>query len=97
MPRSVIEAMALSKPVVVHGIGGIDEVVENGKNGFIVPIDQTSDFAEKICLLLGSGRMRREMGRAGKIKARAYDFDSIVRKTAQLYIRLSQEASVGID
>jgi glycosyltransferase involved in cell wall biosynthesis len=91
MPRSVIEAMALSKPVVVHGIGGIDEVVENGKNGYIVSIDHTSDFAEKICLLLDNGRMRREMGKAGKIKARAYDFGSIVRKTAQLYRKLSRE------
>lgn len=97
MPRSVIEAMALSKPVVVHGIGGIDEVVENGKNGFIIPIDHTSDFAEKICLLLDNGRMRREMGKAGKINARDYDFDSIVRKTAQLYRKLSQEAGVEID
>ena len=97
MPRSVIEAMALSKPVVVHGIGGIDEVVENGQNGYIVPIDQTGDFAEKIGLLLDDDRLRRRMGKAGKIKARGYDFESIVHKTAQLYRQLSQKAGIEID
>lgn len=95
MPRSVIEAMALSKPVVVNGIGGIDELVEHGESGYIIPIDDTRDFAEKIGLLLDDRSMRRKMGHAGKIKARAYDFANIVEKTASLYKKLTQET--GID
>lgn len=96
MPRSVIEAMALSKPVVVHGIGGIDEVVEHSKNGYIVPIGHTADFAAKVGLLLDDNRMRRRMGKAGKNKARTYDFNNIVHKTAELYKKLSQETGVKV-
>lgn len=85
MPRSVLEAMALSKPVVVHDIGGIREVVENNKSGFIVPLNECNTFADKICHLLKDEQLRLNMGRQAEITAQKYDFKQVIRRTEIIY------------
>jgi L-malate glycosyltransferase len=46
--RSVIEAMCLGKPVLVSGEGGVDELVDEGKNGFHIPAASAEAIAVKI-------------------------------------------------
>ena len=43
-----LEAMANSKPVVSFACGGIPEVVEDGRNGYVVAVGDDSSMAEKI-------------------------------------------------
>ncbi len=93
MPRSLIEAMALLKPVIVNKIGGIGEIVENGKNGLVVPAIQTVQFAEKVSFLLDNPKICRQMGKFGGLKAKEFDFSKVVKKTKNLYIQLFQYVS----
>lgn len=51
LPMVIIEAMAMSKPVIASDVGGIKEIVRNGENGFTLN-NQATLFAEKIKLLL---------------------------------------------
>ncbi|MFH0835969.1 MAG: glycosyltransferase family 4 protein [Candidatus Micrarchaeota archaeon] len=60
------EAMACGKPVVGSRVGGIPEIVEEGKQGFLVEPRNPSALAEKIKLVLGDSRMARKMGAAGR-------------------------------
>ena len=52
LPHTVIEAMACSVPVVATGIRGTDEVVNDGKTGLLVPIDNEKALADAIAKLI---------------------------------------------
>jgi glycosyltransferase involved in cell wall biosynthesis len=48
LPCAVVEARLCGLPVVAYDVGGIAEVVENYKNGFLVPVGQWHEFGEKL-------------------------------------------------
>lgn len=47
----ILEAMSVGKPVVASNVGGISEIVVNGKNGYVVE-NTPQAFAEKISCIL---------------------------------------------
>ncbi|MBO6214218.1 MAG: glycosyltransferase family 4 protein, partial [Lachnospiraceae bacterium] len=55
-----VEAMAKGTPVVATACGGIPEVAENGRDGFVVPLGDAPAFAEAIKKLADSPSLRRE-------------------------------------
>ncbi|MFD2514340.1 glycosyltransferase family 4 protein [Pontibacter locisalis] len=63
--NSIIEYMASSKPVIATLGGGTNEVVENGKNGFLVDYAAEEQIIDKIKYLLANKTVSHEMGRAG--------------------------------
>ncbi len=65
-PRSVIEAMALSKPVIGFNIGGITESVQDGVNGYLCSPEDLEQMTARIVELLKSKNKRLKMGRAGR-------------------------------
>lgn len=64
--RVFIEAMALAKPVIATNVGGVPEIVKNGKNGFLIEPKNADVLAEKIEGLLLSPELARKMGEAGR-------------------------------
>ncbi len=64
-PRSVIEAMSFSKPVVGFNIGGITESVLNNENGYLCDPGDLDEMTERIIDLLDSKSKRTKMGNAG--------------------------------
>jgi len=65
-PRSVIEAMALSKPVIGFNIGGITESVKNNESGYLCNPRDVKEMAKRIEELMKSKHKRLQMGRAGR-------------------------------
>jgi glycosyltransferase involved in cell wall biosynthesis len=70
---SLLEAMACGLPVVVTDIPANNEWIQNGKNGFLVPIEDSKTLAEKIIFLAKNNNIREFMGRSNvevaKVKA----------------------------
>lgn len=64
--RSVLEAMALGKPVVASRLGGLRELIKDGENGFLVEPGDVRSLAEKISLLIKNKELRDSFGKAGK-------------------------------
>jgi len=62
---ALLEAMISSLPVVASQVGGIPEVVENGRTGLLVPPADPHALAEAIVRLLSDDTLRLTMGRAG--------------------------------
>lgn len=81
MPMSVIEAMAAGLPVVSTTVGGIPELISNGREGVLLTPGDAVKLADCLERLLGDDAMRLEMGRAARQKAGSYtDFDVYSKK-----------------
>jgi glycosyltransferase involved in cell wall biosynthesis len=86
LPTSLLEAMACGVPVIATGVGGIPEVVNDGKNGFIVPIKNPEAIANSVIKLLENQKSRKKMGKiARKTIEENYSWDSIASKALEYY------------
>ena len=65
------EAMAYGRPVVATGVGGLRDLVVDGKTGLLVPPGDPSALRAALERLLGDRELRRRMGDAGRERARA--------------------------
>ncbi|MGH9508341.1 MAG: glycosyltransferase [Terriglobales bacterium] len=63
LPLAVVEAMAAARPVVATRCGGLPEVVEDGRTGFLVSPADPESLAAKICEVLASPTLAEELGR----------------------------------
>jgi glycosyltransferase involved in cell wall biosynthesis len=61
-PYSILESLALGKPVVGARIGGIPELVDDGKNGFLFEPGNAVDLSAKISILVSDSCLRSKMG-----------------------------------
>lgn len=68
VPRSLLEGMALQKPVVTSDTAGCREVVDDGINGFIVPFGDSAQFSEKVHELVVNKELRDCFGNASRRK-----------------------------
>ena len=66
LPISLLEAMALGKPVIGSRVGGIKEVIQNGINGVLIPPMDVKALSESIRSLYRDSEARRIMGSEGK-------------------------------
>ena len=79
-PLSVIEAMAAGLPIVSTAVGGVPELLQNGKQGFIVQAGHAEQLSEA----------RRAMGAAAATRAREkFDVSAMVRAYEELYEEIS--------
>jgi glycosyltransferase involved in cell wall biosynthesis len=62
----IAEAMAHGKPVVATRVGGIPELITNGRSGFLVERSDTAAMSERILTLLADPALRARMGQAGR-------------------------------
>lgn len=68
IPRVILEAFALGKPVIASNVGGIPEVVKNMENGFLVDPGNIDELSDSIITLVNDRELRNKMG----IQAKEY-------------------------
>ncbi|NOY60168.1 MAG: glycosyltransferase family 4 protein [Calditrichaeota bacterium] len=83
---AAIEAASCELPVIASNIGGLPEVVKNGKTGFLVESKDVHGLADKLEVLIKYPELRIRMGRKGRefVKAR-YDWRINAQKMESLY------------
>lgn len=64
---AIVEALACGKPVVATAVGGIPEVIENGKNGILVEPDNSAALADALIRVLTNQALQRLMARNGPL------------------------------
>ena len=65
-PLSCREAMAMEKPIVASNVGGIPEMIYDGKTGFLVDEGNAEQWIDKISFLLKNENTAKEMGKAAR-------------------------------
>jgi glycosyltransferase involved in cell wall biosynthesis len=81
----IIEAMACQVPVVGTKVGGIPEIVEDGKTGFLVEPGDSRALANAILELLSNDDLRIKMGENGRKRAESFSWDNILTNLLRLY------------
>lgn len=89
VPLSLIEACAMGRPIVTTKSYGCKDTVDDGVNGFLVPVKDSAALAEKLRILINNKAMRQRMGLAGRAKAeREFSLDDVVRKHIEIYKKI---------
>ena len=66
LPRVILEAMLMAKPVAACDITGPSELVADGETGFLVPVNGADMLANALLKLVASDDLRRRMGEKGR-------------------------------
>jgi len=82
---SVVEAMASGLPAIVNDIETIHEIVENGKNGFIVDFENYKKAAEIISSVLENTNLQKRLGRNARISTKKFDWNGIIDRIEKIY------------
>lgn len=85
-PQTMVEAMALARPLIITPVSGAGEHVRNGENGYLVPIDDPPALAAALRRVLADPDAAAEVGR----RARAYvrrelDIEGVAARYGALY------------
>ncbi len=94
--RSAIEAMALEVPVVATAVGGPAELIDDGREGFLVPPRQARAWAEAVQRVLAGEEQSAAMGRAGRRRVeREFTIAQHVRAVQAVYVQALERVRGG--
>jgi len=88
MPVAVMEALALSMPIVATNVGGLPEMVSDGTEGFLVAPSRPEELAKAMLELAvepGASVLRAQMGEAAMKKSAVFDIRTTARILEDLY------------
>ena len=85
-PLKPLEAMAMEKVVVGSDVGGIRELIDDGKTGFLVEPGNPHALAKCLSTLIGNETVRRVVGKnAREFVTRERDWEKIVARYLNVY------------
>jgi len=86
LPNTVMEAAACGTPTVAFDVGGLPDLVEHGRTGYLAQPFETDDLAKGIALLLANDEKRQEMAEAARYKVVSeFALERIAHRHAELY------------
>jgi len=88
-PLTLLEYMALGRPIVTTSVGGIPEIVEDGRDAVLVPPGDAASLAGAIGRLLDDPAERLRLGsEAAARQAAQFSFEEMTRRVERLYLEL---------
>lgn len=85
--NSILEGMALAKPIVATEGGGTPEIVEEGKSGYITKHKDAKEYAERIMQLLDDENLRQSMGYRGlEIVKQKFNIEQMIDNFEKLFL-----------
>ena len=96
MPLTLLEALASGVPIVSTDVGGIPEIIESGKNGYLVPKGSAEALAQRITELLLDPAKAMAFALNGREMVRTrFPAEKMVKATEQLYDEVLKKRTKG--
>lgn len=91
LPIGLLEAMAMAKAVVVTGVDGTKEAVQDGVNGVLIPPQSPPQLAEALMRLAADAPLRQTLGNAARQTVlREFNVETMTRHVEQLYDQVTK-------
>jgi glycosyltransferase involved in cell wall biosynthesis len=89
VPNAVLEAMAAGLPIVATTIGGVTDILEEGRTGFLISPDDPDALASALDRLLGNASLRADLGYRARNRAiEAFSLSGSISRLTDLYLAL---------
>jgi glycosyltransferase involved in cell wall biosynthesis len=96
LPMALLEGMMAGLPVIATQVEGVDEVVQPGVHGLLVPLESPAELAQAILQLLRSPQDRKRMGKAARERVlSSYTTDRMCEAYLQVIEKGLDEGKAG--
>jgi glycosyltransferase involved in cell wall biosynthesis len=96
-PLVVLEAMAAGKPVIATRCGGVQEMIEHGVDGLLVPVGNAGEMANTISCLLSDPQRARSLGNAARRRVgKQFSVVAMVAAYERLYERCAMRPALAV-
>ncbi len=85
LPLNLVEAMLSKNPIVATKNRGHNELIKDGETGYIVPIDNSSEMAKKIILILSNKHLKEKLVNTARQYALQYSFSHVKEELKKIY------------
>lgn len=86
LPKSLIEATAIGRPIITTNSIGCKETVIEGYNGFLIPIKNSKVLAERLKRLFDDTQLRISMGKNSRLLAeKDFSIENVITKHLEIY------------
>ena len=85
---AVIDAMALGVPPIAFAVGGLPEVIEDGKSGLLIPAGDIAGFVRAAAALVSDDGLRAMLAEGARLRASEFDSRRMIERTAEVYNRV---------
>ncbi len=89
MPLFVFECMAAGTPLVATSVGGLPEIVDEGRTGLLVPPRDPAALADALERVLTDGALARRLADAAADRLEQFRIESVAVQFAELYEELA--------
>ena len=95
MPMSVLEAMSFGMATIATPVGGVPQIIQNGFNGYMVPVGDSRMLSQRICELLDDESLRKAIGRNGRATiSMRFGMEKYVKSLLELYASVRNPSMV---
>jgi glycosyltransferase involved in cell wall biosynthesis len=93
----ILESFAMSKPVLVANVKPLSDIVDDGIDGFILPVDDPVKWSEKISYLINNREICKKMGNQGRSKLeKKFRLEHVLDKIEPVYENLAKRRRKAI-
>lgn len=87
LPYSVIEALSLKKPCVVTNVDGNKDLITNNYNGFLIPLNNSSEMADKINIIFNDEELQKQFSKKSKEEyLKKYNIKYTIKELEKIYL-----------
>jgi glycosyltransferase involved in cell wall biosynthesis len=92
LPKSLIEACAVGRPVITTDTQGCRECVIENNNGYLVPVKDMEILSQRMETLINDAEKRKQMGKNSRLLAeREFSVDQVIEKHLDIYTEIVQQ------